>query len=105
MKNNNIAAVVVGGWMNEKGEQQFITLLGAFEDTTEAYGKAYLYLDELSGNYKEEDGMQITPLYELEGETGYAMYLQGKDGKALDYAYILFNNNYEKQEEKDARNT
>ena len=95
MKNNKIAAVVVGGWMNDKGESEFITLLGAFEDTTEAYGKAYLYLDELSGNYKEEDGMTITPLYQLEGETGYGMYLQDKNGKTSEYAYILFNDNYE----------
>ena len=95
MKNNKIRAVVVGGWMNEKGEQEMITLLGAFEDATEAYGKAYLYLDELSGKYREEDGMHITPRYELEGETGYAMYLQDKDGKSMEYAYILFNDNYE----------
>lgn len=95
MKNNKIAAVVVGGWMNEKGEQQMITLIGAFENLSEAYGEAYLYLDELSQNYRDEDGMHITPLHELEGETGYAMYLQNKENKPTEYAYILRNDNYD----------
>lgn len=95
MKNNKIRAVAVGGWLDEKGDQRMITLIGAFENSSEAYGEAYLYLDELSQSYKEEDGMQITPLIELEGETGYVMYLQNKEGKISEYAYILRNDNYE----------
>lgn len=91
MKNNKIKAVVVGGWMNDNGNSEMITLLGAFENLTEAYGKAYLYLDELSQNYSDDDGAYITPLYELEGETGFGMYLKTKDHKTQEYAFVLLN--------------
>jgi hypothetical protein len=94
MKNNKIRAVVVGGWVDDKGVDQMITLIGAFEDLSEAYGEAYLYLDELSQNYSDEDDAHITPLRELEGETGYGMYLQNKDGKTSEYAYILRNDDW-----------
>lgn len=98
MKNNKIKAVVVGGWVSDKGDLEMITLIGAFENAAEAYGEAYLYLDELSQNYKDEDGMCITPLCELEGDTGYGMYLKDKDGKTTEYAYILLNDNYEEEQ-------
>lgn len=109
MKNNRIKAVVVGGWFNDKGDMEMITLIGAFENVAEAYGEAYLYLDELSQHYLDDEGAHITLLFELEGETGYGMNLCTKDGKIHDYAYILMNDNYEdsnkNKEEQNAGNT
>lgn len=98
MKNNKIKAVAVGGLIDEKGRERMIMLLGAFENATEAYGKAYLYLDELAGDSREHE-LIITPLYKLEGDTGYAMYAQDKNGDAKYYAYVLFNDNCENRED------
>lgn len=96
MRNNKIKAVVVGGWLNDKGESQMIQLIGAYESTTEAYGQAYLYLDELC---KEEQ--HITHLHELDGDTGYAMYTEDKDEKLHDYAYILLNSESEQENQNE----
>lgn len=93
MKNNKIRAVAVGGYLDDKGNSQMIQLIGAFENPAEAYGKAYLYLDELC-HVKQH----ITQLYELEGETGYAMYTEDENGKLDDYAYILLNQEAEQEE-------
>lgn len=96
MKNNKVQAVVVGGFYDSNGQQAMITLLGAFENVSEAYGEAYLYLEELARQEVSDHGnVKISLALELEGETGYAMYVLDKDDKPLDYAYILFNDNYE----------
>lgn len=103
MKNNKIKAVVVGGWMHD-GEPQMMTLIGAFENEAEAYGEAYLYLNELASHYGEEK-VGISQTVELEGNTGYAMFVKNEEEKILDYAYILNNDDYKEQEERNAGNT
>lgn len=92
MRNNKVKAVVVGGWLDNKGNSQMIQLIGAYESTTEAYGQAYIYLDELC-----TDESTITPTEELEGETGYAMYTKSKDGRLENYAFVLLNTESEQE--------
>lgn len=80
--------------MDEEGIEQMITCLGAFENMEEAYGKAYLYLEDLASGHSE-GYMMITTLCDLECETGYAMYARCRGKKPKYYAYILFNDNGE----------
>ena len=88
---DKVKAVVVGGWM-DKGVSQMITLIGAFDNFSEAYGEAYLYLDEMIAD-RNEQTLTITPLTLLEGDTGYAIFAINEKGEALYYADILFNEN------------
>lgn len=90
--NNKVKAAVVGGWMKD-GVSQTITLIGAFDNMAEAFGEAFLYLDELIG--MEEEEMFITPIQNLEEETGYAIYGKDKEGQIKYYSYILFNSKQE----------
>ena len=103
MKSNKIKYVVVGGWIDEAGIERMIMCLGAFENMNEAYGKAYLYLDDLASNYPEGK-MMITTLCDLEGETGFAMYARCRGDKPQYYAYILFNNHDEDNEKEGDAN-
>ena len=93
--NKDIKAVVVGGWL-DKGVSQMISLIGSFEDITEAYGAAYLYLEEHAIDvYANEPGMYITLPKNLEGDSGHALYLCNKDGIELQYAYALYSDESE----------
>ena len=91
MANNTAKYVVVGGWIDDKRYPRMIQCLGAFKTAEEAYGKAYLYLDELvcSGNTNEE--YLITSAVELEAETGFALYAKDGNGQERYYTYVLFN--------------
>lgn len=84
VKNDKIRAVVVGGWVDEEGKERMIQLIGAFENPTEAFGEAYLYLDEFA-----VDGQTISTTERLEGDTGYALLLKKPDGTITEYAYVL----------------
>lgn len=96
MRNDKIRAVVCSGWM-DNGREQMIQLNGAFESLNEAYGAAYLFLDECANGRKEES-LSISLPEKLEGGTGYAMYLKDKDGKITEYAYVLYNEFYNPEE-------
>ena len=92
MRNDNMKAVVVGGSVHESTEET-IQLIGAYEEPIEAYGEAYLYLAERAEGYGDDsEDYSITLPQELEGDTGYALYLKDRTGQIVDYAYILFNN-------------
>lgn len=91
--------VVVGGYFRENSKdckEEFAQCIGIFNTSREAYGEAILYLNDAI----DEDNLNkvsISPLYPLEGETGYIMYLTGREkvtiageAKMTDYAQILF---------------
>lgn len=92
MRNDNIKAVVIGGWMID-GSEHMTHLIGAYESPTEAYGAAYLYLDEMAAGYDNPESYSITLPQQMEGDAGYAVYLQSEDGHISDYAYVLINSN------------
>lgn len=88
--------VVVAGYFSDTN-LEFIQAIGVFQDYRAAYGEAYIYLSELSEDREGRDGVvappvSITPLMELEGGNGFAMYLVGGDNSSNteDFAYILF---------------
>lgn len=78
--------VVIGGY-----EPNFHQCLGVFDNAAEAYGTAYLYLDDIvdTGDPENKDKLKISPLYPLTGETGYIMHLEGVED-ITDYAEVLF---------------
>ena len=93
MRNDNIKAVVVGGYILDSSGQM-VQLIGAYEEPAEAYGEAYLYLAEMAEGYGDDSkDYSITLPQELEGDTGYALYLKDKTGQIVDYACVLFNSN------------
>lgn len=102
MKNNKVKAVVVAGYMSAGRTPEMIFLIGAYENIEEAYGAAYLYLADMADGHKDDYNGKITSLFKLEGDAGFGMYLESRDGKPEDYAYILFNDNYEEAEHENA---
>ena len=70
-----------------------IQCIGAFKTLTEAYGEAMLYLTEMAVEtyeYENDDEeCTISPLRDLEGETGFGMYLRNKAGETLHAVFIL----------------
>ena len=92
--------IVVYGYYDKKTKgNEFISALGAYDTPEEAYGAAFIYLNDLIANeYRDKD--TITPLFPLEGETGYGMEIRnGDENSAIDYAYVLFNNHCEEESE------
>lgn len=84
--NNNIKAVAVMEHYSENSNLPYMMqCIGAFENVSEAYGEALLTFNEFPS-----DDFTITPLGELEGETGFAMDLKDKDGYMRMRAYIFF---------------
>ena len=84
--------IVVYGYLDKKTKRnEFISALGAYDTSEEAYGAAFIYLNDLIANEcRHKD--TISPLFPLEGETGYGMEIRnGDENSAIDYAYILFN--------------
>lgn len=103
-KDKKITYVVVAGYFTElAGEKisELIQAIGVFQNAEQAYGKAFLYLTEMADGYGDEK-YRITPPFLLEGDTGYGIYLEDKNGNPLDYAYILFH--YKKEEDQDEEN-
>lgn len=98
--------VVVAGYFSNS-RLEFIQAIGVFQDYRAAYGEAYLYLNELSENNGKSGTVappaRITPLMELEGGNGCAMYLVGGESDTEDFAYILFCD--EKEEEEHEENS
>lgn len=89
--NNKVKAVTVGGWMKD-GVPQTISLIGAFDNMAEAFGEAYLYLNDYC---LEENEITITPVQDLEEETGYVIYGKDERNQIRYYAYILYNHKQE----------
>lgn len=91
----NTKFVVVAGYFS-KGRLEFIQAIGIFQDPRTAYGEAYLYLNKLAQDQNNENSgrvsppASITPLMELEGSSGFGMYLDGGESDTEDFAYILF---------------
>ena len=86
--------IVVYGDYDKKAkgnEFEFISVLGAYDTTTTAYGASLLYLNDLIADARR-DKDTITPLFPLEGETGFGMEIirNGDKNSTIDYAYILF---------------
>lgn len=63
----------------------FVHCLGVFDCAAAAYGEAIMYLSE-----NANEGNIITPLYGLEGETGYGISLRKPGGESLETVYVLF---------------
>jgi hypothetical protein len=90
--------IVVYGWQNIKtGKDEFITVIGAYDTPEEAYGAAFMNLNDLIVD--ESRNGTISPLFSLEGETGYGMKIVNGDDKSvtIDYAYVLFNSHCEEE--------
>ena len=90
--------IVVYGYYDKKTkENEFISVLGAYDTPEEAYGAAFMYLNDLIVD--ESRNGTISPLFSLEGETGYGMKIVNGDDKSvtIDYAYVLFNDHCEEE--------
>lgn len=82
--------VVVAGYFDK--DTHFEQCIGVFDTSREAYGEALLYLNEGIDDTDEEERKQLTisPLYEIESQTGYSMQVTGGGRTYTDYATILF---------------
>lgn len=69
-----------------------IECLGVFSTSTAAYGQAIMYLSELADGI---EGGAITPLIELEGQTGFGLYLKNINGQIVHSTLVLFYNDEE----------
>ena len=76
-------AVVTGYYNNDTHIQGMIQCIGVYSDSKAAYGDALLHLNEVT-----ESELMISPLFELEGESGYGMEAKGE--RITDFAYVLF---------------
>lgn len=65
-----------------------IECLGVFDTSAAAYGRAVMYLSELTDGVEGES--TITPLVELEGQTGFGLYLKNTEKQAIHNALVLF---------------
>ena len=77
--------VVVAGYYNKDRQNEFIQALGCFDNPEQAYGKAILHLNEMIDDPKTSC---VTPIFQLEGDTGYGMEV--KHENFTDFAYVLF---------------
>ena len=77
--------VVSGNYMNDTGRQDFIQAIGTYNDMRQAYGVAILQLNEFVDQEKNE---MITPLFDLDTNTGMGMEV--KHERYTDFCYILF---------------
>ena len=89
-----IRAVAIAESLDPKtGRTDMMQCIGAFETLARAYGEAMIYLTELAeGTYEYENKDEectISPLRDLEGETGFGLYLKNKAGETLDAVFIL----------------
>ncbi len=75
----------------ESGDD-FQMCIGVYDNRKEAYGAAYLWLDELLDGelpVGKDDKVSISPVYQLEGETGCGMQLTGNE-QIKERVHILF---------------
>lgn len=73
-------------------DDDFQMCIGVYDNPKEAYGAAYLWLDELLDGtlpVGKEDNVYISPLYPLEGDTGFGMKIVGREN-IQERAHILF---------------
>lgn len=96
-KKNETKFVVIGETLDiETRLSDMIECLGVFNDATTAYGKAVMYLSEIANGIKGKS--TITPRVELEGQTGFALYLKNEDGQMIYDALVLF---YDEKEDSE----
>ena len=76
--------VVSGYYDNETLRNEFIQAIGAYTNHEQAYGAALLHLNSLCDT---DETATISPLYQLEGDTGFGMSVNR--GDFTDYAYVL----------------
>lgn len=82
---SEVKAVVVAESIDTTtGRTDMIQCLGAFNNFAEAYGEGLMFLSGMA----DKDNT-ITPLFELEGETGYGFSLQNKKGQAFEMICVL----------------
>lgn len=88
-----IRAVAIVDMLDEEtGKSEMIQCLGAFDSFITAYGETMVYLTEMAANYEDAckgDECTLSPLRDLEGETGFTILLKNKAGQTLHEAYIL----------------
>lgn len=70
----------------------FVHCLGVFDCAAAAYGEAIMYLSE-----NADKDSYISPLFKLEGETGFALKLKRLGELAIETVYVLFAENDEPQ--------
>ena len=82
---NKLKAVVVAESIDAAtGCTDMIQCLGAFNNFAEAYGEGLMFLSAIA-----DDDDTITPLFELEGETGFGFSLKNQEGKATEMVCVL----------------
>lgn len=96
---SELKAVVVAESIDAATDRtDMIQCLGVFNNFAEAYGEGLMFLSELA----DKDDT-ITPLFELEGETGYGFSLQDKEGQVIEMVCVLqCGKPYEQQRGGDA---
>ena len=99
-KNNKKYVVIAGWWDNKTLVGNFVQCIGIHDKAETAYGDALLYLNENCSEEKEE---MITPLYELECQTGFGMHV--KHENHTDYAYVLFCEDEEEEQNEHKTQT
>lgn len=97
-RKNKTKYIVVAGYEDDQGRQSYIQCLGVFKRYREAYGEALIFLSEIASAQPDE-GFMIIPPMGLEGQTGVGMWLKDKNGRSVDYAFVLFN-----REDEDEKN-
>lgn len=100
--------VIYGYYDKETKRNEFISALGTYDNAEEAYGAAYIYLNDLiaseyrTSEYRNKD--TISPLFPLEGKTGYGMEIRnGDENSAIDYAYIFLTERRNLNEQRKTR--
>jgi len=89
--------------VTETGDE-FQMCIGVYDNSKEAYGAAYLWLDDLMNGALEvgkEDGVSISPLYPLgnDGDTGWGMKIIGPEN-IQERVHILFYEDKKSEEDK-----
>lgn len=80
--------VMQGNYNKNTNVTDFEQCIGVFESHKEAYGEAVLFLNELICD-RDEEGLTISAIYDLEGNTGCGMSIVGQ-AKFVDFAHIYF---------------
>lgn len=78
------AVAIAESYDSKTGIAGMIQCIGVFSDYAAAYGEAIMYLSEMADNDNS-----ITPLFDLEGETGLGISLKNRDGKEIETVFIL----------------
>lgn len=76
----------------ETGRTDMIQCIGTFETFTMAYGEAMIYLAEMAAGYEsgcKGEKCTLSPLRDLEGETGFGIFMKNKAGQGIHSVFIL----------------